>query len=817
MSTHELSPKDVYLCCDLQDWPFKTTDDLITCEEFIGQERALSAIDLGLAIQQPGYNIYLAGPPGVGKTSSIKAILSRVSQTRPVPDDWCYVNNFDDPNIPNVIRFPTGRGKVFRNDMERFIDALKHEIPRAFESKEYDEEKQRILGEYQGMKNKLSQDLQTSALEQQFQVQFSPTGIATIPMVGGKPIDEKAYAALSQGEKEDIMKRKEAVDLEVAVVFKRVRKLDREAADKVNELDVKVASFVITDHVEVLEEAYKDVDKVCEYLGRVKDNLLVSIDDFRIAGEPGRQPMMPAFQQPAPPPGFREYRVNVFVDNSTQRGAPVIFEQHPIFTNLFGTIEKQVEMGVLTTDFTMIRAGSLPKANGGYLVLEALDVLRAPFAWDFLKKALINEELSVEDVNQHYGFVNVTGLRPEPMKIDLKVIIIGNPFIYSILYENDEDFRKLFKVKADFDSVVDRTEEMLQQYACFIKSTCEGYSLRPFAKSAVEAVIEHSSRLAGDQKKLSVQYGALMKVIVEADYWRSVSASQEHVTREHVERAIDAKLSRSGMIEDKIQEMIEEGMIHVDSEGSAVGQINGLSVLHMGDYAFGRPSRITCETFIGGEGVVNIERKAKLSGSIHDKGVLILSGYLGAKYAGKRPLSLSASLAFEQSYGMIDGDSASAAELVALLSALSGVPIRQDLAITGSIDQKGNIQPIGGVNEKIEGFFRVCRVRGLTGSQGIVIPALNVTSLMLHKDVVEAIEKGEFHIYAAGDIDEVVEVMTGMPAGERDAEGEYPGGTLNHLVSKRLTELAKDLRSFRANAPDGAPREDTDEDSDASD
>ncbi len=814
----ELSPNEVYRPCDLRDFRFRTTEEitgfpssslppwfskrfrttngLVGCEDFIGQERAVNAIYFGLGIEHRGYNLYLAGPPGVGKTSSIKAILSMISKNRPTPGDWCYVYNFEDPNTPKSINLPTGMGKVFKKDMEDLLESLKTNISKAFESKQYEEERQRIINESQRQKEALFEELQRKASEEQMQIQFTPTGIVTIPLFRGKPLTQEEYNALDDAHKEEMRRRKEKIDQEVGEIFKSVRNLERESANKLKELEKKVALFAVRDLIDSIREKYKVYPDIIDYLDMVQKHILENIDNFlpeKAADTAGPLP----FKIPQQKPTFTEYQVNVVVDNSNTEGAPVIFESHPSYTNMFGSIEREVRFGVLVTDFTMIRAGSLAKANGGYLVVEALDILKYPFVWDSLKRVLENQELRIEDVYQQYGLIATVGLRPEPIKLNIKVIMTGSLQIYHLLYAYDEDFRKLFKVKADFDSVVERTDAMVSQYACYIKSICDKEHLKHFDTSGIERVIEYCSRLAGDQNKLSTQFGAVSKIVIESSYWASLDDSR-YVTRKHVEKAIDEKIYRSNMIEEKIREMIAEGMILVDTKGAVVGQINGLAVYNLGDYAFGKPSRITCETFMGAEGVVNIERKASLSGNIHNKGVLILSGYIGAKYAQNKPLSLSATLCFEQSYDVIEGDSASAAELIAIISSLSEVPIRQNLAVTGSVNQKGQIQPIGGVNEKVEGFYHVCKAHGLTGDQGVIIPHQNVRNLMLKREVVEAIRDGRFHIYPVETIDQAVEIITGMESGERDSSGRFKEGTVNYLVDKRLGEFVEEFRKLGA-------------------
>ena len=791
----ELKYTQVYRICDLRPLKFKTTEDLTPCRDYIGQQRAVEAINFGLGMEFRGYNLYLSGPPGVGKTTTIETILSSRAKKKPSPPDWCYLFNFQDPNEPKAIELPKGKGKVFKNDMEDFLQDLKMDIPRAFESKEFEEQKQNTMNEFQKEKNNLFEELQKKAAEGEMQVQFSPTGIITIPLVDGKPVTQENYNSLNEKTREKIKARKEKIDIEVAEALKTARKLEKGASEKVKELERKVALFSVRDLIENIREKYKAYPQIIDYFDQLQKHILESIDNFLPAKGAPAGAQMP-FRMPQQEPTFTEYKVNVFTDNSNTRGAPVIFETHPTYTNLFGSIEKEAKFGALVTDFTMIRTGSLAKANGGYLVLDALDLFKYPFVWDSLKKALENEELRIEDVYQQYGFSTTVGIKPEPVKLDVKVIIAGNSQLYHMLYAYDEDFRKLFKAKADFDYVVERNDMTLSQYSRFLKSVCDRDGLNKFDRSGVEAVIEYSSRLAEDQNKLSVQFGLITKILKEADYWAKADNNSKSINRQHVERAIDEKIHRSNMIEEKIQEMIAKGSILVDTEGMVTGQINGLAVYNMGDYAFGKPSRITCETYMGTEGVINIDRRAKLSGNIHDKGVLILSGYIGNKYAQKKPLSLTASIGFEQSYEMIDGDSASTAEIVVLLSSLSAIPIKQSFAVTGSVNQKGQIQPIGGANEKVEGFFEVCKAKGLTGEQGVIIPYQNVKNLMLKKEVVQAIKDKKFHIYPVESVDQVVELLTGKEAGSRGSTGKFKTGTVNYLVDKKLREFAEDYRKF---------------------
>jgi len=791
----ELKYTQVYRTCDLRQLKFKTTDDLTPCTDYIGQERAIEAIHFGLEMEFRGYNLYLSGPAGVGKTTTIETILSSIAKDKPSPTDWCYVFNFQVPKEPKAIELPKGKGKELKNDMEDFLHELKIDIPKAFESNEFEEQKQNTLNQFQREKNNLLEELQKKAKESDIQVQFAPTGIMTIPLIEGKAATQEDYNSLDEETRNKLKASKERMDIEVAEVLKIARKLDRDAGEKVKELEKKVALFSVRDLIDSIREKYQTYTQVIDYFDQLQKHILENIDNFLPAKD--AQPGLPMqMRMPQQEQSFTEYKVNIFVDNSNSEGAPVIFETNPTYTNLFGTIEKEAKFGTLVTDFTMIRSGSLVKASGGYLVLDALDLFKYPFVWDSLKKALENEELRIEDVYELYGFSSTVGIKPEPVKLNVKVIIVGNSQLYSMLYAYDEDFRKLFKAKGDFDYIVDRNDITLSQYSCFLKSVCDRDGLNQFDRSGVERVIEYSSRLAGDQNKLSIEFGDVTKILKEADYWAKVDNNSKSIKRQHVEKAIHEKIYRSNMIEDKIQEMITKGSILIDTSGLVVGQINGLAVYNIGDYAFGKPSRLTCETYMGTEGLINIDRRARLSGNIHDKGVLILSGYIGTKYAQKKPLSLSASIGFEQSYDTIDGDSASTAELVVLLSSLSAIPIKQSFAITGSVNQKGQIQPIGGVNEKVEGFYEVCKAKGLTGEQGVIIPHQNVKNLMLKKEVVQAVKDKKFHIYPIESVDQAVELLTGKEAGSKGSTGKFRAGTVNYLVDKKLREFAEDYRKF---------------------
>lgn len=774
----------------------RNSGELTPCKGIIGQKRALESIKLGLSIDKVGYNIYLSGQPDVGKKTVIKSLLYDIAKKKKVPDDWCYLYNFSNPKEPRAVSLPPGKGKELKKDMDQFVDLLKASIPKQFEGKDFEDEKIKLADYFNRNKEELFNQLRAFAKENDIQIQFTPTGIVTIPMVKGKPVSHEEFESLDEDTKKELKAKKDKVDNEVSETLKKTRKIDKEYLEKVSELENNVALYSVTDLMENLKEKYKDQPRIMDHLENIKTDIVSNIEKFL----PKKQGPAAILQGPGASVGdsnipLNEYKVNVIIDNSETEGAPVVFESHPNFINLFGSIEREVRMGAMVTDFTLIRDGAIFKANGGYLVVEVLDILKYPFVWDTLKKLLENGEHRVEDAYENYGYTNVVGMRPEPINIDLKVIMTGPPHIFHLLQTYDIDFKRLFKVRADFDSVIKKTNENISEYACALKSICDKEGLMDFDRSALEATVEYSTRISGDQEKLSVQFGKIIKMMVEGNHWATQSGANL-VYRKHIDKAVREKRFRSNLYEEKIKELITEGTFMVDTEGAVAGQINGLSVYNMGDYSFGRPNRITCETFMGVEGVVNIERKAKLSGNIHDKGVLILSGYIGTKFAQEKPMSLSASIGFEQSYDMIDGDSASAAELIAVLSSLAEVPLKQNYSITGSVNQKGQIQPIGGVNYKIEGFFDICSAKGLTGDQGVIIPHQNTKNLMLNSDVVEAVKDKKFHIYSIKTIDEGIELFTGMEAGSRGKDGKFKKGTFNYLVDNKLRELAVGNRKF---------------------
>ena len=790
----ELSYKELRREFDLSDFEYETTEQLQEIEEVIGQDRAVRAIEFGLNIKSPGYNIYVSGISESGRTSIVKNILQKVASKKNPPPDWCYVNNFDNPDQPLAISLPPGKGKEFRRDMEELVTTLRKEIPKSFRSDEYRERREALLSEYEKEKKALLSQTEEKAREKGFKILRTPFGFTTIPVkANGEPLKEEEYRAFPQEEKERIEREMISIQKEIAQTFEKIEELDRKSKESLNKFNREVVLFVVKKHIEVLKKKYSDSSPIMNYLEQVSKDMVNNMDKFLQEEEKTSSGIkIPISEDDF----FTRYRVNLIVDNSQTKGAPVVVETNPTYGNMFGRIERRVHFGIFVTDFTKIKPGALHKANGGYLVVNIERVLMYPFVWDALKRALQEREIKIEDITEQFGLVSAAALKPTPIPLNVKVIIIGRGFIFNLLHYYDEDFKKIFKVRADFDWETSSNRETVYKCARFLCKLCKEENLRHFGKTGLAAILEYSSRLAEDQEKLSLLFGRIANIAREASYWAGVS-NRRYVTREDVEKAIEEMEYRNNMISNKIGEMIEKGTLYIDTEGQKVGQVNGLSVYYYGELSFGKPSRITAQTFMGDKGVINIEREAKLSGKTHDKGVLILSGYLGGKYGGKAPLSLSATLTFEQSYSYVEGDSASAAELFAILSSLADLPVKQGIAVTGSVNQKGEIQPIGGVNEKIEGFFEACKRKGLTGEQGVIIPKSNVKNLMLKKEVVEAVKEGKFHIYPITTVDEGMEILTGVPAGERGPDNTFPEGTINRRVEDKLLYFLKEQGRLR--------------------
>ncbi|MGD2248713.1 MAG: AAA family ATPase [Candidatus Methanofastidiosia archaeon] len=773
----------------------ETTKELSVLEGIIGQKRAVKALQFGLEIKKHGFNIYVAGPPGTGKETAVKGFLEELAKTQKVPSDWCYVNNFKDSYTPIAVKLPPGKGKEFKDNITELIEQVKTILPETFQSEDYSTKREEIIQKYEEKRQKLLSALRQKVQDEGFVLQSSPMGLLTIPVVDGKPIqDEDEFRKLSNEKKQEIQEKQQKVQEEVRSIMRQVQALQKQMNKEVEELNHDVALYAIGHLIDDLKEEYKDNEKVLTYLEDLKQDIVDNVGIF-IGSEKQKKPSVPFPMPWLEELPFRKYKVNLLVDNSELSGSPVVIEHNPVYNNLFGRVDKEAQLGALTTDFTLIRSGSLHKANGGYIVLPVEDLLRNILSWQALKRDLTNEEVIIEEAAERMGFIATKGVRPEPIPLDVKVVLLGNPVYYHLLYNADPDFRELFKVKADFDVVMDRTSENIRNYASFICTLCQKEGLKHLKGSAVAKVVEYASRLVEDQQKLATKFAEVSDIIREADFY-AVQNGSEYVTEAHVIKAIEEKVYRSNMIQKKIEEMIERGFILIDTEGNKVGQVNGLSVISMGDFSFGRPSRLTASIGLGREGVIDIEREAKLGGRIHTKGVMILTGYLTQKYAQDKPLSLNARLVFEQSYEGVEGDSASSTEVYAILSRLSELPINQNIAVTGSVNQNGEVQAIGGVNEKIEGFFEVCKLTGLHGDQGVIIPESNVQNLMLKEEIVKAAEEGKFHIYPVKTIDEGIETLTGVPAGKRKEDGTFEEGTVNYKVNQRLQEMAKELREF---------------------
>ncbi len=792
----ELSPDQLRWNCCPDLVPVESSDEAPACQEIIGQERALRAIQTGLDIKSLGYNIFITGMVGTGRTTTITQLLDQLEKGEKTPDDILYVNNFKYPDEPVLIMLPAGRGKEFSDSMSKLIDLLRTNVPHLLKSPYYTEKRDAVIESQQKKQRELLQKFEEEVSEQGFSVIQVQMGLFSrpdlIPVIDGQPVPFARLEALVKEKKfaketlEALREKYEKLTSKLEDVFESLKEIDEETRNLLRGWDEESITPVIKNAIDEVREKFS-TPEIGAYLDEVEKSLANSLEAFKNQKKEDKEA----------PEDFLEYRVNLLVDNSDKHGAPVIMETNPNYVNLFGSIESTMtRIGMSQTDFTMIKAGSFLKANGGYLVINALDALVEPGVWPVLKRTLRNQIFEIQNYLQMYLFTSAR-LKPEPIKADVKVVMIGDSYIYNLLFFQDEDFKKIFKIKAEFDSEMEKGDEAIGDYVRFIKKICDDDGLLPFDKDGIAALIEYSTRIAGRQKKLSTRFHIIADVIRESSYWAG-KAGKTSVGREDVEKAIAERFDRVSLIEGKIQEMIEEGTILIDTAGAVVGQVNGLSVYDMGQFMFGKPARITARTGMGRGGVINIEREADMSGPTHNKGVLILGGYLRGRYASKRPMSLTASLAFEQSYGGVDGDSASSTEVYAILSSLSGLPLRQDLAVTGSLNQRGEIQPIGGVNEKIEGFFEVCKAKGLTGTQGVVIPYQNVQNLMLRFDVVAAVKDGKFHVYPVKSIDEGIEILTGVEAGAPDASGEYPDGTVHGLVDRELQRLAQGLKDFSA-------------------
>lgn len=791
-----LSPAQVYVTCADASFKFNSTKTVESTHEFIAQSRAVRAIQMGLGIRKPGYNIYVAGIQGTGKTSVIKTFLEKWSADAARPRDWIYVYDFSQTEQPRAISMGPGEGRRIKKAMEHLVKSLRSDITTALQSEDYENAVNAYLSASNERKSKLFSDLEKRAKSLDFAIKSTRMGIETIPIFEGRPLTEKEYSKLAEPQRDAIEDRRSQLEPEVLDFARKVRAIEQETKDYVERLRNEIGSQVVTGQLDPVRQEFSDNGAVIEFLKAVETDILENLLDFVETDEPQPEQPHEMFMPPEERDRFRRYKVNVFVDNTSAKGAPVIIETNPTYYNLFGRIEKNVEHGMYLTDFTMIKAGAIHKANGGYLVLNALDIFKQGSIWETLKRVLKNRLGYIEDMGEQYSLLPTSGLRPEPIPLDLKVILIGNDEIYHLLYDADEDFHKIFKIKADFDHKMERNEENISSYASFVATRTKIESLVPFDRSAISTIVEYGSRLVEDQRFLSTQFGELKDLTIESDFIAREQGAKM-VGRKHVEQALDEKYFRVNLVEENLFTMVRHEDILLSVHGEQVGQVNGLAVYDMGDYTFGKLGRITCTTTISHDGVINIERASKLSGKIHDKGVFILTGLLNSFLATRRPIGLAASICFEQSYGTIDGDSATLAEFVAILSALSGVPVRQNIAMTGSLNQFGEVQPIGGVNEKVEGFWQTCKILGqANGTFACMVPKQNVPNLMLARQARQAVESGKLKIIPVGSIVEAFQVATGVPLGVPDLRdnrvGVFIRGSALQLAEDRLEKLHRE-------------------------
>lgn len=790
----ELSYTQLKKSCDPASFKFKTTKELEPFTGTIGQARGIKAMEFGLNIDIKGYNLYLEGPTGIGKTIYARNKLEAIAKTKPVPDDWCYVYNFENPNEPVAISLPAKMGKEFTNDMAQFIENIKVEIKTAFNNQDFATEKANIEKSVEEKKIKMIEKLNKDAARQGFEIKNTPSGIYFLPMINGKTLTEDEFNALDEATKSEFERRSVEIQKETIDVMSKIKELERKANEKMSSWQNNIALFAVSIQINELRNKYKRFAKIQTFLKDVQKDILSNLTEF--IAEPQPQPQMPMPRNDVLKP-WQKYQVNLFVDNSNLEGAPVIIDSNPSYYNLFGKLEYENTYGTLRTDFTLIKSGLIHKANGGYIVLQIRDLLTNPVIWDSFKRILRTKLIYVDTLKDYQmNTVAIASLKPEPIPVNIKVLLIGPSNVYYQLLNFDEDFKKLFKVKVEFDEEAPRTDANMFKIAQFIHNFCEKEKAPHFNAGAVAEVIEYCSRSVENQNKLSTQLNDITELLGEACTWAKMDGAKT-VTAAYVKKAVVERIERINKYDQRLVEMIQNGTIMIDTDGQKVGQINGLSIMSIGDYSFGKPAKITANTYVGKSGIVNVEREVELSGTSHSKGVMILAAYIGEKFAQERPLSLTASLCFEQMYNGVDGDSASSTELYAILSSLSDLPIKQNIAVTGSVNQKGEIQPIGGVTDKIEGFFSICKLRGLTGEQGVMIPYQNIKNLNLNDDVIKAVKDGMFHIYAIKNIDEGIELLTGVPAGKKNKNGEYTVGTVNYLVNEKLKRYSSKTENER--------------------
>ena len=799
MSVKPLSASILRRECNTDIFDFRDTSSIAPSRDLIGQQRASEATEFGLAVQLDGYNIYMAGESGEGKTRYALDCAQKQARLMPVPDDWCYVYNFEDSNRPKAINLPAGVGRDLKRDMEEFVKIIEQEIIKAFNGEEYESERSRIIKDFRDKKDELVVKLSQEAQERGFRVKMANSGVYFMPMVDGEPLSEDDFKLLDEDVKIELTKSSEELQTETGDIIRKIREVEMDAEEAVKEWENQIALYAVGIHIDDLKEKYSLYPLVEEYLNNVRSDILKNIDslvgtDFNSEDQQAMlyQMMMKKGNEENP---YERYRINLLVDNGHLHGAPVIVDYNPTYYNLMGRCEYENELGSMTTDYTMIKPGLFHQANGGFLILQINDVITNPQSFEVIKRTLKTRQIIIENIKEQMGLVAVSALKPEPIPINVKIIFIGSAEVYHLLYNYDRDFKKHFKIKAEFDDQMDWNKENVQQLVRYISAFCNKEGVPHFDRTGVAEVVNYCTWVVQDQTKLTTRFSEIVNILGEAGTWARIEGKQL-VTSVQVKKAIKEKMKRSSKYDEELLDMVKDGTIMIDTDGQAVGQINGLAVIDMGDYIFGKPSRITAATFMGKSGIVDIEREVETGGYTHSKGVLILSGYIGMKYAQDIPLSLTASICFEQNYSGIEGDSASSTELYAILSSLSDLPINQGIAVTGSVNQHGFIQPIGGATFKIQGFFDICKINGLTGRQGVIIPHQNVKNLMLNDEVVKAVQDGLFNIYPVRTVDEGIEILTGVPAGEQKPDGTYPDGTVNDRIYKKLRHYAETTAKY---------------------
>lgn len=795
MTTRALTPEALCRHCDSDQFNFDTTDELEDLEGFIGQERATKSLHFGLGVEHKGYNLYALGPAGAGKSAMVRKFLEVLAAERPIPSDWCYVNNFSDARKPHAVALPAGQGVMFKEEMEQLVIDLQEAIPLVFESDEYHTRRQAKEDRLEERQENAMAAMQKKAEEKHIALINTPTGFTLGPKQNDKILGPEQFHKLPEKEQEAIEKDVKALQEELRRTLHAIPQWKKEAREEISKLNREMTASAVHHLIDAVREKYRDIEAVIAYLDRVEDDVINNYQQFLPHDE--RKPTLfglPLSQQEEGPPWHYRYRVNLLLAHEANGGAPIVYEDLPGYNNLVGRIEHRAHLGALETDFTMIRPGALHRANGGYLILDALKLLFQPFAWETLKRVLQSSEIRIESLAQITSLISTQSLEPEPIPLQVKVVLLGERHIYYLLQALDPEFDELFKVAVDFDDDLVRDSHNEHHYGQLVATLARQHKLRPLDRYAVARVIDHSMRLADDNERLSSHMRSLTDLIQQADFW---AGEQGHklISRDDVQQAIEAQIHRADRVQRRLQDEVVRGTLMIATDGEVVGQINGLSVMLLGDQRFGHPNRITARARLGKGQVVDIEREVELGGPIHSKGVYILSGFIAGRYVPDYPLSLSASLVFEQSYGGVEGDSASSAELYALLSALSGLPIKQQFAVTGSVNQMGEVQAIGGVNEKIEGFFDICRTRGLSGHQGVLIPSANVKHLILREDVVQAVKADKFAVYPIENIDQGIALLTGIPAGTRDENGEFPEDSVNGRVEASLIRFSEHMQS----------------------